>query len=159
MSVSGFYFILCAILATGHWMMSASRGVLPCVLQEETVALRREGNGVLLECRLPHLIGTDLLGARIVLYYLKVNCKWHWAEWVFFCFCCCFKITSKQRSVPFFLHCDLWTFSTGRSNPDRKWRRLVQPRYRWVQCRHCSLLCSRAMCQTANKHVLLRFSL
>lgn len=58
-------------------MMSVCRGVLPCVLQEETVALRREGNGVVLDCRLPHLIGTDQLGTRIVLYYLKVNEKWH----------------------------------------------------------------------------------
>lgn len=88
-------------------MMSVSGGLLPCVLQEETVALRREGNGVILDCHLPHLIRTDLLGTRIVLYYLKVNCKWHWVEWVSLF---CSKITSKQWSVPFFLHCDLFLF-------------------------------------------------
>ncbi|KAK9541753.1 hypothetical protein VZT92_001774 [Zoarces viviparus] len=43
------------------------------ILQEETVALRKEGSGVVLGCQLPHLIGIDedLLSTGIVLYYLK----------------------------------------------------------------------------------------
>ncbi|XP_017268278.1 uncharacterized protein kif16bb [Kryptolebias marmoratus] len=43
------------------------------ILQEETVALRKEGSGVVLDCLLPHLIGIDedLLRAGINLYYLK----------------------------------------------------------------------------------------
>uniref|UniRef100_A0A3Q3IKK6 Kinesin motor domain-containing protein n=2 Tax=Monopterus albus TaxID=43700 RepID=A0A3Q3IKK6_MONAL len=43
------------------------------VLQEETVALRKEGSGVVLDCQLPHLIGIDenLLSTGIILYYLK----------------------------------------------------------------------------------------
>ncbi|XP_031732553.1 uncharacterized protein kif16bb isoform X2 [Anarrhichthys ocellatus] len=43
------------------------------ILQEETVALRKEGSGVVLGCHLPHLIGIDedLLSTGIVLYYLK----------------------------------------------------------------------------------------
>nr|XP_054605769.1 uncharacterized protein kif16bb isoform X1 [Nothobranchius furzeri] len=48
----------------------------PTVLQvqyEETVALRMEGSGVVLNCQLPHLIGInkDLLTTGIRLYYLK----------------------------------------------------------------------------------------
>ncbi|TNN74361.1 Kinesin-like protein KIF16B [Liparis tanakae] len=41
--------------------------------REETVALRKEGSGVVLGCQLPHLIGIDedLLSTGIVLYYLK----------------------------------------------------------------------------------------
>lgn len=44
-------------------------------LQEETVALKKKGSGVLLGCQLPHLIGIDedMLSGGIVLYYLKVN--------------------------------------------------------------------------------------
>ncbi|XP_023281565.1 uncharacterized protein LOC111669483 [Seriola lalandi dorsalis] len=40
---------------------------------EETVALRKEGSGVVLDCQLPHLIGIekDLLSTGIILYYLK----------------------------------------------------------------------------------------
>uniref|UniRef100_A0A3Q3MND4 Kinesin family member 16Bb n=2 Tax=Mastacembelus armatus TaxID=205130 RepID=A0A3Q3MND4_9TELE len=43
------------------------------LLQEETVALRKQGSGVVLDCQLPHLIGIseDLLRTGIVLYYLK----------------------------------------------------------------------------------------
>ncbi|XP_034537393.1 uncharacterized protein kif16bb isoform X2 [Notolabrus celidotus] len=43
------------------------------VLQEEAVALRKEGGGVVLDCMLPHLIGMDedLLCRGIILYYLK----------------------------------------------------------------------------------------
>lgn len=43
------------------------------ILQEKTVALRKEGSGVVLDCQLPHLIGVeeDLLGTGIILYYLK----------------------------------------------------------------------------------------
>lgn len=43
--------------------------------QEDAVALRKEGSGVVLDCQLPHLIGIDedLLSTGIVLYYLKVN--------------------------------------------------------------------------------------
>ncbi|KAI4813296.1 hypothetical protein KUCAC02_024629, partial [Chaenocephalus aceratus] len=43
------------------------------ILQEETVALKKKGSGVLLGCQLPHLIGIDedMLSGGIVLYYLK----------------------------------------------------------------------------------------
>uniref|UniRef100_A0AAQ5ZDX0 Kinesin motor domain-containing protein n=1 Tax=Amphiprion ocellaris TaxID=80972 RepID=A0AAQ5ZDX0_AMPOC len=43
------------------------------ILQEETVALRKAGSGVILDCQLPHLIGIDegLLGTGVILYYLK----------------------------------------------------------------------------------------
>ncbi|XP_019121788.2 uncharacterized protein kif16bb isoform X2 [Larimichthys crocea] len=43
------------------------------ILQEETVALRKEGSRVVLDCQLPHLIGIDddLLSTGIILYYLK----------------------------------------------------------------------------------------
>lgn len=39
------------------------------------MALRKEGNGVVLDCHLPHLIGIDedLLSTGIILYYLKVK--------------------------------------------------------------------------------------
>ncbi|XP_037548262.1 uncharacterized protein kif16bb [Nematolebias whitei] len=42
-------------------------------LQEETVTLRKEGRGVVLDCQLPHLIGVDedQLRTGISLYYLK----------------------------------------------------------------------------------------
>ncbi|XP_013861419.1 uncharacterized protein kif16bb [Austrofundulus limnaeus] len=49
------------------------RVLLAEAAQEETVALRKEGSRVFLDCQLPHLIGIDedLLGAGINLYYLK----------------------------------------------------------------------------------------
>lgn len=45
-----------------------------CVVQEETLALRKEGIGVILDSELPHLIGIDddLLSTGIILYHLKV---------------------------------------------------------------------------------------
>ncbi len=45
-----------------------------CVEQEETLALRKEGIGVILDSELPHLIGIDddLLSTGIILYHLKV---------------------------------------------------------------------------------------
>ncbi|TDH01119.1 hypothetical protein EPR50_G00176740 [Perca flavescens] len=41
--------------------------------REKTVALRKEGRGVILDCQLPHLIviDEDLLSTGIILYYLK----------------------------------------------------------------------------------------
>ncbi|XP_045925981.1 uncharacterized protein kif16bb isoform X1 [Micropterus dolomieu] len=52
---------------TGKW------GETQSILQEETVALRKEGSGVVLDCQLPHLIGIDedLLSAGVILYYLR----------------------------------------------------------------------------------------
>lgn len=43
-------------------------------LQEQTLALRKEGIGVVLDSELPHLIGIDddLLSTGIILYHLKV---------------------------------------------------------------------------------------
>lgn len=43
--------------------------------QEETLALRKEGIGVVLDSELPHLIGIDddLLSTGIILYHLKVR--------------------------------------------------------------------------------------
>uniref|UniRef100_UPI003AADD251 uncharacterized protein kif16bb n=1 Tax=Centroberyx gerrardi TaxID=166262 RepID=UPI003AADD251 len=43
------------------------------ILKEETLALRKEGSGVVLDCQLPHLIGVDedLLSTGIILYHLK----------------------------------------------------------------------------------------
>ncbi|KAM8738813.1 kinesin-like protein KIF16B isoform 2-T6 [Acanthopagrus schlegelii] len=48
-------------------------GETQSILQEEAVALRKEGSGVVLDCQLPHLIGIDddLLSTGIILYYLK----------------------------------------------------------------------------------------
>lgn len=45
------------------------------MLQEETLALRKEGIGVVLDSELPHLIGIDddLLSTGIILYHLKVS--------------------------------------------------------------------------------------
>lgn len=45
------------------------------LLQEETLALRKEGIGVVLDSELPHLIGIDddLLSTGIILYHLKVR--------------------------------------------------------------------------------------
>ncbi|XP_061546838.1 LOW QUALITY PROTEIN: kinesin-like protein KIF16B [Phycodurus eques] len=45
------------------------------ILQEEGVALKKQGSAVVLDCQFPHLIGIDedLLRTGIVLYYLKVN--------------------------------------------------------------------------------------
>lgn len=44
-------------------------------LKEETLALRKEGIGVVLDSELPHLIGIDddLLSTGIILYHLKVR--------------------------------------------------------------------------------------
>lgn len=44
-------------------------------MQEETLALRKEGIGVVLDSELPHLIGIDddLLSTGIILYHLKVQ--------------------------------------------------------------------------------------
>lgn len=44
-------------------------------MQEETLALRKEGIGVVLDSELPHLIGIDddLLSTGIILYHLKVS--------------------------------------------------------------------------------------
>lgn len=44
-------------------------------MQEETLALRKEGIGVVLDSELPHLIGIDddLLSTGIILYHLKVR--------------------------------------------------------------------------------------
>ncbi|KAK4824263.1 hypothetical protein QYF61_012529 [Mycteria americana] len=44
-----------------------------CPLQEQTLALRKEGIGVVLDSELPHLIGIDddLLSTGIILYHLK----------------------------------------------------------------------------------------
>ncbi|XP_074532189.1 uncharacterized protein kif16bb [Halichoeres trimaculatus] len=43
------------------------------ILQDEAVALRKEGGGVVLDCALPHLIGMDedLLSYGVTLFYLK----------------------------------------------------------------------------------------
>ncbi|XP_028845040.1 uncharacterized protein kif16bb [Denticeps clupeoides] len=43
------------------------------ILREETVALRKEGNGVVLDSELPHLIGIDddLLSTGVILYHLR----------------------------------------------------------------------------------------
>ncbi|KAM4607373.1 uncharacterized protein kif16bb isoform 3-T3 [Polymixia lowei] len=43
------------------------------ILKEETLALRKEGSGVVLDSQLPHLIGfdEDLLSTGIILYHLK----------------------------------------------------------------------------------------
>lgn len=45
------------------------------MFQEETLALRKEGIGVVLDSELPHLIGIDddLLSTGIILYHLKVR--------------------------------------------------------------------------------------
>lgn len=47
-------------------------------MQEETLALRKEGIGVVLDSELPHLIGIDddLLSTGIILYHLKVRTRW-----------------------------------------------------------------------------------
>lgn len=47
------------------------------LLQEQTLALRKEGIGVVLDSELPHLIGIDddLLSTGIILYHLKVNTR------------------------------------------------------------------------------------
>ncbi|XP_041865934.1 uncharacterized protein kif16bb isoform X2 [Melanotaenia boesemani] len=59
-----------AVALNGQW---SSRCEKDNFLQEETVALRKEGSGVVLDCQLPHLIGIDedLLSTGIILYYLK----------------------------------------------------------------------------------------
>lgn len=46
-------------------------------VQEETLALRKEGIGVVLDSELPHLIGIDddLLSTGIILYHLKVGTR------------------------------------------------------------------------------------
>ncbi len=58
-----------------------------CVEQEETLALRKEGIGVILDSELPHLIGIDddLLSTGIILYHLKVmnirQCSSQYERW------------------------------------------------------------------------------
>lgn len=49
--------------------------MLSAGVQEETLALRKEGIGVVLDSELPHLIGIDddLLSTGIILYHLKVR--------------------------------------------------------------------------------------
>ncbi|XP_029377635.1 uncharacterized protein kif16bb [Echeneis naucrates] len=56
---------------TKKW--SSKWGETQSILQEETVALRKEGSGLILDCQLPHLIGIekDHLSTGIILYYLK----------------------------------------------------------------------------------------
>ncbi|XP_073337800.1 kinesin-like protein KIF16B isoform X2 [Pagrus major] len=56
---------------TKEW--TSKWGEAQSILQEETVALRKERGGVVLDCQLPHLIGIDedLLITGIILYYLK----------------------------------------------------------------------------------------
>lgn len=65
-----FYCVTFQLKAT-EWICF-SLGVFP---QEKSVALRKEGSGVILDCQLPHLIGIneDLLTTGIILYYLNVN--------------------------------------------------------------------------------------
>ena len=49
-----------------------------CILQEQdTLALRKEGLGVVLDSALPHLIGIDddILSTGIMLFHLKVNIR------------------------------------------------------------------------------------
>ena len=43
--------------------------------QDQNVAVRREGMGVVLDSKLPHLIGIDddILSTGIMLYHLKVS--------------------------------------------------------------------------------------
>jgi len=49
--------------------------VCVCGLQEEVLALRKEGSGVVLDSQLPHLIGIDkdLLSTGVIIYHLKVS--------------------------------------------------------------------------------------
>ncbi|XP_044069186.1 uncharacterized protein kif16bb [Siniperca chuatsi] len=56
---------------TKEW--TSKWGETQSILQEQTVALRKEGSGVVLDCQLPHLIGIDedLLSTGVILYYLK----------------------------------------------------------------------------------------
>ena len=56
-------------------MSPVSDVVLVKLTQEETLALRKEGIGVVLDSELPHLIGIDddLLSTGIILYHLKVS--------------------------------------------------------------------------------------
>ncbi|XP_029304976.1 uncharacterized protein kif16bb isoform X2 [Cottoperca gobio] len=56
---------------TKEW--TSKWGETRCILQEETVALRKQGSGVILDCHLPHLIGIDedMFSPAVVLYYLK----------------------------------------------------------------------------------------
>ncbi|XP_067371836.1 uncharacterized protein kif16bb [Channa argus] len=56
---------------TKEW--TSKWGETQSILQEETVALRKEGSGVVLDCQLPHLVGLDedLLSTGITLYNLK----------------------------------------------------------------------------------------
>ncbi|XP_040906336.1 uncharacterized protein kif16bb [Toxotes jaculatrix] len=59
------------LVLTKEW--TSKWGETHSILQEETVALRKEGSGVVLDCQLPHLIGIeeDLLSTGIILYHLK----------------------------------------------------------------------------------------
>ncbi|KTG38777.1 hypothetical protein cypCar_00003531 [Cyprinus carpio] len=67
---------VCRHLSVQHLILSPrslSQALRVCVEQEETLALRKEGIGVILDSELPHLIGIDddLLSTGIILYHLK----------------------------------------------------------------------------------------
>lgn len=64
-------------------------------LQEQTLALRKEGIGVVLDSELPHLIGIDddLLSTGIILYHLKVI---QWTAVIAVLICCL-----KKRSIQY----------------------------------------------------------
>lgn len=57
------------------WVGATVPPLLSARVQEETLALRKEGIGVVLDSELPHLIGIDddLLSTGIILYHLKVG--------------------------------------------------------------------------------------
>ena len=57
------------------FVCSCTVTVASACAQEETLALRKEGIGVVLDSELPHLIGIDddLLSTGIILYHLKVR--------------------------------------------------------------------------------------
>lgn len=58
-----------ALSLTKEWTCKWNRSHI--MLEEGTMTLRVEGSGVVLDCRLPHLIGTNALGTGMALYYLK----------------------------------------------------------------------------------------
>lgn len=76
---------------TGHvtGMSPVSDVVLVKLTQEETLALRKEGIGVVLDSELPHLIGIDddLLSTGIILYHLKVSLGRNDTDGVMTCVC------------------------------------------------------------------------